>query len=140
MTILAVPTTNLERYTMKLAARVQRTWEEQVRKYYSDQLKDAKAADLRDNLNMHLEYQREGVYNYGRNYRVDERPDRYAIVYDDNASGMPKIHCVVSKETGDVARACIKLVKEPYFNYNLLDERSRHSCYSHAHYNGDYLL
>lgn len=140
MTILAVPKTNLERYTMKLAARVQRTWEEEVRNYYADQLKTAKDADLKSNLNMHLEYQREGVYNYGRNYRVDERPDRYAIVYDDNASGMPKIHCVVSKETGDVARACIKLVKEPYFNYNLLDERSRHSCYCHAHFSGDYLL
>ena len=58
---------------------------------------------------------RQGVYNYGRHYRVVDKNDRWAIVYDCNVTGMPMIHCVISKETGDVARHCIKLVKEAFF-------------------------
>ena len=131
--------TNLERYSNKLARLVQLSWEDAVRNDFSLQLKRADSEDLRGNLQMHLDYQQQRVYNYGRNYRVVDKDDRWAIVYDCNVTGMPKIHCVVSKETGDVARHCIKLVNEPFFHFNLLDERSRTDCYAQAHYDGQYL-
>ena len=131
--------TNLERYSNKLARLVQLSWEDAVRNDFTLQLKDADNEDLKGNLQMHLDYQRRGVYNYGRNYRVVDKNDRWAIVYDCNVTGMPMIHCVISKETGDVARHCIKLVNEAFFHFNLLDERSRTDCYAQAHYDGHYL-
>ena len=131
--------TNLERYSKKLARLVQLSWEDAVRNDFSLQLKNADNEDLKGNLQMHLDYQKQRVYNYGRNYRVVDKDDRWAIVYDCNVTGMPKIHCVISKETGDVARHCIKLVDEPFFHFNLLDERSRTDCYAQAHYDGQYL-
>ena len=62
-----------------------------------------------------------------------------AIVYDCNVTGMPMVHCVVSKETGDVARHCIKLVEEAFFPFNLMDFSSRIDCMALPNYNGDYL-
>ena len=132
-------TRTLERYCNQLADRLQETWEDSVRQDFTQQLAKAVDEDLRGNLQQHLDYQAQGVYNYGRHYRVVDKDDRWAIVYDCNVTGMPKIHCVVSKETGDVARHCIKLVDEPFFHFNLLDERSRTDCYAQAHYDGQYL-
>ena len=132
-------TRTLERYCNKLADRLQETWEESVRLDFTQQLAVAEDEDLRGNLQMHLDYMREGVYNYGRHYRVVDKNDRWAIVYDCNVTGMPMIHCVVSKETGDVARHCIKLVKEAFFPFNLMDFDSRIDCMTQANYNGDYL-
>ena len=129
----------LERYCIKLADRLQETWEESVRIDFSQQLAAADNEDLRGNLQMHLDYMRQGVYNYGRHYRVVDKDDRWAIVYDCNVTGMPMVHCIVSKETGDVARRCIKLVKEAFFPFNLMDFASRIDCMAQANYNGDYL-
>ena len=132
-------TRTLERYCNQLADRLQETWEDSVRVDFSQQLAVADNEDLRGNLQMHLDYMRDGVYNYGRHYRVIDKNDRWAIVYDCNVTGMPMIHCVISKETGDVARHCIKLVKEAFFPFNLMDFGSRIDCMAQANYNGDYL-
>lgn len=130
---------NLESYTARLAKVLQERWESAVRTDIRNQLNKAKDSDLRDNLKMHLQYQDQGVYDYGRHYRVLDKNDRWAIAYDCNVTGMPMIHCVVNKETGDLARRCIKLVEEPFFQYNLLDERSRAACYTVADIEGNYL-
>ena len=130
---------NLENYTERLANILQQRWESSVREDFRIQLSKAKDSDLRGNLQMHLDYQEQGTYDYGRHYRVIDKEDRWAIAYDCNVTGMPMIHCVVNKETGDLARRCIKLIEEPFFQYNLLDERSRHACYTVADINGDYL-
>ena len=132
-------THRLLHYTTQLANKVQETWEDSVRADYSKQLHKADNDDLRANLQMHLDYMQQGVYDYGRHYRVKEQEDRYQVVYDCNVTGMPMIHCVVNKETGDLARRCIKLIEEPFFQFNLLDERSLCDCLAQAHWNGDYL-
>jgi hypothetical protein len=132
-------TNRLLHFANQLADKVQETWEDSVRTDYRNQLHKADNDDLRGNLQMHLRYMQEGVYDYGRHYRVKEQEDRYQVVYDCNVTGMPKIHCVVSKETGDVARHCIKLVEEPFFQFNLYDERSRTDCMAQAHWDRDYL-
>jgi len=129
----------LEYYCNKLAARVQETWEDSVRLDYTQQLAVADNEDLRGNLQMHLDYMSEGCYDYGRHYRVVDKEDRWAIVYDCNVTGMPMIHCVISKDTGDVARRCIKLVKEAFFPFNLMDFGSRIDCMAQANYTGEYL-
>ena len=61
---------------------------------------------------MHLDYQREGTYDYGRHYRVNEKEDIYQIVWDCNVTVMPMIHCVINKETGDLARYSTELINE----------------------------
>ena len=132
-------TNRLLHFANQLADRVQGTWEDSVRVDYNNQLHKAEDEDLRGNLQMHLNYMQEGVYDYGRHYRVKELDDRYQVVYDCNVTGMPMVHCVVNKETGDVARHCIKLIEEPFFQFNLLDERSRTDCLAQAHHNKDYL-
>ena len=126
-------------YANQLAKRVQSTWEDGVRCNYRQQLDAADNDDLRGNLQMHLDYMKQGVYDYRRNYRVKEKEDRYQIIYDCEVTGMPKVHCVVSKTTGDVARHCIKLIEEPFFQFNLLDERSRTDCLAQAHHEREYL-
>ena len=105
---------NLEIYCNQLATRIQETWEVSV------------SGDC------------------SRNYRVVDRDDRWLIVYDqyDNNGEIctePKTHCVVSKETGDVARRSIKLVEEAFFPFNLMDLGSRVDCLVRANYTGDYL-
>ena len=132
-------TKRLLHFTEQLAARIQATWEDHVREDYWKQLYKASDIDLRDNLQMHLDNMKKGVYDFRRNYRVKETHDRYQVVYDCNVTGMPKIHCVVSKETGDLARHCIKLVERAFFQFNLYDERSRAAAMAVAHWDGEYL-
>ena len=129
----------LEQYVHVLAYKVQQTWEQNVRLEYATQLKEADNPELKGNLEMHVLRQHAGQYNYGRNYHVEETDDRYLVKFDCNVSGMPSIHCVVSKATGDVAKSCIKLVEEPYFPYNLLDEQSRNECFGAVSFNREYL-
>ena len=129
----------LERYATQLANKLQITWEESVRLDFTRQLRDATEEDLRGNLQMHLEYQREGTYDYGRHYRVNEKEDIYQIVWDCNVSGMPMIHCVINKETGDLARFSTELINDAFFQYNLNDEGSRICCLAEASYTGEYL-
>ena len=129
----------LELYATQLAHKLQLSWEDFVRQDYENQLRSAKEEDLRGNLQMHLDYQRDGVYDYGRHYRVVEREDIYQIVWDCNVTGMPKIHCVINKETGDLARYSTELINEAFFQYNLNDKGSRICCLSEASFNGEYL-
>lgn len=131
--------THLEQYVHVLAYRVQQTWENNVRLEYATQLKEADNDALKGNLEMHVIRQHAGQFNYGRDYRVEEKDDRYIVKFDCNVSGMPSIHCVVSKATGDVAKTCIKLVEEPFFPYNLLDQQSRNECFDRAHFDRNYL-
>ena len=56
----------LKVYCDQLAERVQETWEDSVRFDFTQQLAVADNEDLRGNLQMHLDYMRQGVYNYGR--------------------------------------------------------------------------
>ena len=129
---------DLLNYTNQLARKVQSTWEDSVRADYTKRLQTATSSEQRDNLREQLHNIHEGQFDFGRNYRVRELEDRYQIVYDDE-TGATGIHCV-SKETGDVARHCIKLVEEPFFQFNILYERSRTDCISQAHWNREYLL
>ena len=131
--------THLEQYVHVLAYHLQETWEANVRLEFQTQLKEAETEDLKGNLQMHVLNQHAGRYDYGRHYRVEEKDDRYVIKYDCNVSGMPTVHCVVNKATGDVARNCIKLVDEPFFPYNLLDPQSRKECFGAANFTRDYL-
>jgi hypothetical protein len=130
---------NLRSYSQQLADLVQRTWERNVRLDYENQALTAPNEDARDNLLMHLRYQDQGVYNYGRNYRLVETDTDYKIVYDCNVTGMPMIHCLVNKDTGDVARHVTELIEDAFFQFNLLDPRSRDTCYALAEFTGDYL-
>lgn len=132
--------TKLEKYANQLAQKVQASWEDSVRCDFQTQLSKADNDSRRRNLQMNVDYQKQGVFDYGRHYRVVEKDDRYQVVYDCNVTGMPMIHCVISKETGDVAQHCIKLIEEPFFQFNLLDSRSRMDCLAQAHFNEDYLL
>ena len=131
--------TNLEQYAHVLAYKVQQTWETNVKSEFRAQLDKAVDEDLRDNLQTHILRMNAGQYDFGRHYRVKEKEDRYQIVYDCNVTGMPSIHCVINKATGDVARSCIKLVEEPFFQYNLMDWGSRLECFSNANFDGEYL-
>lgn len=129
-------------YTEQLARRVQESWNDSVRTEMRKQLNNpTNTPDATEVVQRYLNSMSEGKFDFRRNYRVTEKEDRYLIVYNCNVSaGQPKIHCVVSKTTGDVARHCIKLVEEAFFQFNLLDERSRADCLSQANYKGDYLL
>lgn len=118
----------LRAYAEQLANELQRKWESRTRARFQRLHDSATDPCTKRNYAMHLNYQAQGKFNYGRNYTVAEIEDRYRIEYTCEVSGMPLIHCVVSKSTGDVARHCIKLVEEPFFNYNLLDPRSRRDC------------
>jgi hypothetical protein len=130
---------DLEQYAHVLAYRLQQSWEDDVKAQYRQQLDNALDEDLRGNLQMHVLRQHSGQYDFGRHYRVKEKEDRYQIVYDCNVTGMPMIHCVINKATGDVARSCIKLIEEPFFQYNLMDPGSRLECLSNASFDGQYL-
>jgi hypothetical protein len=81
----------------------------------------------------------EGIHDYRRNYRADEKGAYYRVIHNCNVTGLPMIDAVVSKETGDVARHTTELINEPHFAYNLLDPRSREACLAIADYKGDYL-
>ena len=91
------------------------------------------------NLQMHIAFMDRGKYKYGRDYHVEEHGGDLAIKYVDNVSGMPKIHCVINKQTGDVARYSTELVNEAFFPFNLLDKGSRDDCMTQASYDGEYL-
>ena len=134
--------TRLLNYTKKLACKLQQTWETHVRQDILEQI--AKASDEGDqhklgNLQMHIMFMDHGKYKFGRDYHVVESGNDYAIKYTCNVSGMPKIHCVVNKDTGDVARYSTELVNEAFFPFNLLDKASRDTCMGVASYNEDYL-
>mgnify|MGYP000339054251 CR=1 FL=1 len=131
--------TNLIKYSNQLAVKIQQTWEESVRLDFLKQLREAEDEILRMDLLTNINYQREGLYDYGRHYHVQETDNEYRIVYDCEVGGMPMVHCVINKETGDLAKYTTELVNEMYFQYNLLDPRSRESCLSQASYTSDYL-
>lgn len=131
--------TNVEIYATQLAQKLQQTWEDYVRQDYESQLRNAKEEDLRRNLQTIIDYQRDGLWDYRRHYRVREKDDTLQIIWDCNVSGMPKIHCVINKETGDLARYSLELVNEAFFQYNLNDEASRICCLTEASYTGEYL-
>ena len=105
--------------------------EDSVRADYTKQLQTATSSEQRDNLREQLRNIHEGQFDFGRNYRVRELEDRYQIVYDDE-TGATDIHCVVSKETGDVARHCIKLVEEPFFQFNIHTKKSLTVYHKHT--------
>ena len=88
---------------------------------------------------MHIIFMDRGKYKFGRDYHVEEQGDDLAIKYVDNVSGMPKIHCVINKYTGDVARYSTELVNEAFFPFNLLDKGSRDACMTQASYDAEYL-
>ena len=131
---------NLYGYTKQLADRLQATWEHSQRVFYTQLADSAPCPDTRKQCRQVLRMMHDGLYDYRQNYRVEEREKHYRIVYNVSTNaGMPMIHCVVGKETGDVARYTTELINEPHFAYNLLDRRSREACLAIADYTGDYL-
>ena len=130
---------SLYRHTEQLAKRLQKSWEHSEYIFYRDLAQSTDNEHTRDNCQQILRYMAEGVWSYGHNYRVKERQSNFEIVYDDKVSGMPKVHCVVGKRHGDVARWTTELINESCFQYNLLDPRSREACLAAAEHTGDYL-
>ncbi|QIN96709.1 hypothetical protein [Synechococcus phage S-N03] len=130
---------SLYNYTKQLADRLQETWETSELLFYRNLADSAPGADTRKDCRRVLYMMKEGLHDFRRHYRVVEKDNTFRIVYSCNVSGMPRIHCVVGKETGDVARYTTELVNEPHFAYNLLDPRSREACLAIADFNGDYL-
>ena len=122
-----------------LAKKIQSTWEVSERLFYRNLAISAPCPDTRTNCNNILRYMSEGIHDFRRHYQVDEYDGHYRIVYRCNVSSMPKIHCVVNKETGDVARYSLDLINETCFQYNLSDPRSREVCLSVASYDSEYL-
>lgn len=107
--------------------------------FYRNLADTAPCEDTRANCRKILNYMAEGLHDFRQNYRVEEEDGVYRIVYEETTSGMPKVHCVVNAETGDVASHTTELVNEPHFAYNLMDPRSREACLAIADYTGDYL-
>lgn len=126
-------------YVSQLATKLQADWELSQLLHYRNLADTAPAEDTRKYCRSVLKYMAQGVHDFRRNYRVDEKDGLYRIVYDCNVTGMKKIHCVVSKDTGDVARFTTELVNEASFPYNLNDLRSREAALAIADYDGEYL-
>lgn len=126
-------------YTEQLANRLQYTWEHSQRIFYRNLSISAPCEDTRAECRKILGMMRDGIWSFRRNYRVRENQSNFEIIYDNNFSGMPSIHCVVGKRHGDVARYTTELINESCFQYNLLDPRSRDACMAAADYEGKYL-
>lgn len=131
--------TKLEHYAAQLAKKVQATWEAAVQaesQYRHDSVdcKDAKATYKQE-----MDYQKAGTVNYGRNYYVEDHGDTLRVAWWCNVSSMPMTHCVINKETGDLARYTTELVNEAFFQFNLLDDNSRLACLTEAEYTAEYL-
>lgn len=131
--------TNIEYYANKLANKIQISWEEYTRNYYQEYYRNTEEPLAKANYLQILEYQRDGLYDYRRHYHVLDKGDYLQINWTCNVSGMPKIHCVINKETGDVAKYNTELVNEAFFQFNLMDENSRLECFSLANFDREYL-
>ena len=129
----------LYNHATALAVRLQETWELSQRVFYRDLAQSAPEEDTRANCRKILQYMAEGLHDFRRNYRVDEKDGNLRIVYSCNVSGMPMVHCVINGDTGDVAKYTTELVSRARHCYNLLDPRSREACLSIADYTGGYL-
>ena len=130
---------NLYNSTQLLANKLQETWETSEYLFYRNLSDSAPCEDTRNNCKVILRYMAQGLHDFRRNYRVSEVEDAYRVIYNCNVTGMPMIHCVVSKETGDLARQTTDLVERARHQFNLLDPRSREACLAVASYDGGYL-
>ena len=126
-------------YVEQLAKKIQESWELSELLFHRHWADNAPSEVTRRNHRNILNYMHEGLHDFRRNYRVDEKDGNYRVIYDCNYTGMRKIHCVVNKDTGDVAKYDTELINEPSFQYNLVDSRSRESCLAIADYKKEYL-
>ena len=130
---------NLYHYTQQLANAIQASWERSERLVFRNLADSAPCPDTRRECRTRLRMMEDGLHDYRRNYRVDEKDGNYRVIYNCNVSGLPMVHCVVGKKYGDVARYTSELIDEPHFPYNLLDPRSRESCLAAADFERNYL-
>ena len=126
-------------YVEQLAHKLQSSWELSEILFNRHWADSAPSEVTRRSHRNILKNIHEGHHDFRRNYRVKESGDNYNVIWDDNTSGAVRIHCVVNKRTGDVGRFSTDLINEAFFQFNLLDSRSREECLAVAEHTGEYL-
>lgn len=123
----------------QLCRKLQESWEQSQRLFFRDLSLSAPSETTRRNCRNIISYMVAGLHNYGRHYHVDVQEDIVRIRYSCEVSGMVMIHCVINKNTGDVAKYSTELINESCFQFNILDPRSAVDLFSVANHTGDYL-
>ena len=123
----------------ELCIKLQQTWEHDQRLFFRNLRDTAPVEATKRNCQKVLNYMSDGLHNYGRHYHVKIVDGVIQVRYTCEVSGKPAIHCVINKETGDVAKYSTDLINESCFQFNIIDPRSRFDLFSVAHHTGDYL-
>lgn len=129
----------LFQYVGQLADKLQKSWELDQKLHFRNLADTCGNESTRRNCIQILRYMDEGIWNFGRHYHADVKDGEYRVLFTEKVSGMPKIHCVINPETGDLARYSTELINESCFQFNLLDRGSRMDCLAVAEYSGEYL-
>ena len=129
----------LFQHVESLANKLQSSWELSEKLHYRNLADSCGNESTKRNCHQVLNYMKEGIWNYGRHYHADVKDGEIRVLYTEKVSGMPKIHCVINPETGDLAKYSIELINETCFQFNLLDPGSRMDCLAVAEFSGKYL-
>lgn len=80
---------------------------------------------------------REGTYDYGYTFSIDEGRKYLKVVMNSDANR--SVHCFVDKNTGEVYMSASWKAPAKGVRYNLMDDNSRDQCYHNCDWAGSYL-